>query len=291
MNDTIGHVLVVGNEKGGSGKSTTAMHLAIGLLKSGYRVAVIDADVRQGSLKRFVSNRADYLKSSGHHLVAPELLNPAAGHLNAEMADDVQVERLEALVNGGRQSHDVVLIDTPGAASVLSEHAHGHADTLVTPLNDSFVDLDVLARVNPKTMSILAPSRYAEMVWKQKLEHARTTGRGVDWVVLRNRLSTLDSHNRREMERLLTDLAKRIGFRFLPGFGERVIFRELFLAGLTIMDVREAGGRGLNMSRVAARQEVRRLIAALKLPAAPALTMSGKARRESVPGSVPSGVD
>ena len=41
------HVVVLGNEKGGSGKSTTAFHIAVALLKAGQRVATIDLDCRQ----------------------------------------------------------------------------------------------------------------------------------------------------------------------------------------------------------------------------------------------------
>lgn len=253
------HILVVGNEKGGSGKSTTAMHLAIGLMRTGRRVGVIDADIRQGSLRRFLENRRAYASTISAHVPVPETFDPG------DSAD--AVERLPNLVDRAAGTVDVLVIDTPGSATPLSALAHSLADTLVTPLNDSFVDMDVMARMSPASMSVEGPSRYADMVWKQKIARAQRDGRSLDWVVLRNRLSSLDSRNKREMERALAELAKRIGFRLLPGFGERVIYRELFLAGLTIMDIKETARDGdLTMSHLAARQEVRSLIEALRLP-------------------------
>ena len=257
-----GHVIVIGNEKGGSGKSTTAMHVAVGLMRSGRSVAVIDADVRQGSLRRFLENRRDYAKTIPGHVPMPEYFEIRA----QDGGDDAAL--LPDVLSAAGRAAEVVVIDTPGSATALSEVAHSYADTLITPLNDSFVDLDVLARVElGEDMVVKGPSQYAEMVWKQKIVRARRDGGNTDWIVLRNRLSPLDSRNRQEMERALTQLSARIGFRFLPGFGERVIYRELFLAGLTIMDIKEtAAAGGLSMSQISARQEVRGLINEMHLP-------------------------
>src|SRR5690606_15270310 len=120
--------------------------------------------------------------------------------------------------------------------SHLSRLAHSYADTLLTPLNDSFVDLDVLARVDPDTYRIVRPSHYSELVWEsRKLKALRNRG-NIDWVVMRNRMSSLDAHNKRRVHDALMELEKRIGFRSLPGLGERVIYRELFLQGLTLYD-------------------------------------------------------
>lgn len=260
-------VIVIGNEKGGSGKSTTAMHLAIGLMRAGWDVAVIDTDVRQGSLRRFIENRREYARTITAPVPTPTYYE--VGDLGGgDMA--VGNGNFVAVLETARQRHQIVIIDTPGSANPLSELAHSHADILITPLNDSFVDLDVLAHMDISNMSVKSPSLYSEMIWKQKIARARRDGGNVDWIVLRNRLSPLDSRNRQEMEKALTQLAARIGFRFLPGFGERVIYRELFLAGLTIMDIRETGEPGdLSMSHLAARQEVRGLIGALGLPSQP----------------------
>ena len=255
-----GHVIVVGNEKGGSGKSTTAMHLAVGLMRAGHSVAVLDTDIRQGSLRRFLENRRAYARTIKGHVPMPEFFDVAPSGGDG-------TDTFPGVLAAARAAAEVVISATP-----LSEAVHSHADTLVTPLNDSFVDLDVLARVEVSNeMTVKGPSQYAEMVWKQKIVRARRDGGKMDWIVLRNRLSPLDSRNRQEMEKALNQLAQRIGFRFLPGFGERVIYRELFLAGLTIMDIKETGDpAAMSMSHLAARQEVRALIGALHLPPLPA---------------------
>lgn len=261
------HVIVVGNEKGGSGKSTTVMHLAVALLRSGRRVAVADLDARQGTITRYFENRRRYVADGELNLPMPELLTlrPEDGGGDAEGIEAL----LQGVMEDVAERHDVLIMDTPGSDTQLSRLAHSFADTLVTPLNDSFIDLDVLARVDAKTMTVQGPSHYAELVWQQRMIRAKRYGaqaKATDWIVMRNRLGFTDSKNKREIERLMADLAKRIGFRTVAGFSERVIFRELFHQGLTLMDVVEVSGEGaLSMSHVAARQEVRQLVDALRL--------------------------
>jgi chromosome partitioning protein len=160
--------------------------------------------------------------------------------------------------------NDVIVIDTPGSDTGLSRIGHARADILITPLNDSFLDLDLLARLDREGKQIKGPSIYAEAVWEQRKRRAMTDGGSIDWVVMRNRLSSLDARNKRDIGRLLDQLAKRIGFRLAPGFSERVIFRELFPRGLTLLDLNTGkGGSAMNMSHVAARQEVRALLQAI----------------------------
>jgi chromosome partitioning protein len=84
--------------------------------------------------------------------------------------------------------------------------------------------------------------------------------------VVRNRLGAQQMHNKRKVGEALDQLSKRIGFRVAPGFNERVIFRELFPRGLTLLDLRDVGVEQLNMSNIAARQELRDLLTALRLP-------------------------
>jgi len=72
--------------------------------------------------------------------------------------------------------------------------------------------------------------------------------------------------NKQKMQRALEKLAKRIGFRISPGFNERVIFRELFPRGLTLLDLKDVGVKQLNISNIAARQELRELVKTLNLP-------------------------
>jgi chromosome partitioning protein len=261
------HVLVIGNEKGGSGKSTTALHIAVALMSDGARVATLDLDARQGTLSRYVENRAAYARRKGVELSLPV---HAAVPASADEADEKA--RFEAVLEPILASTDFVIIDTPGSDTHLSRLAHTHADTLLTPLNDSFIDLDLLARVDPDTLKILRPSIYAEAVWKQRQLRAVQGGRPVDWVVMRNRLSSIAARNKRDMGTVIEALAKRIGFRVAAGLSERVIYKELFLNGLTLLDLKRGGqsggntGPSLTLSHVAARQEVRDLVAALTLP-------------------------
>ncbi len=250
-------VVVLGNEKGGSGKSTLTIHLVVSLLQRGLRVATLDADVRQGTLSRYLENRVAFVEANGLKLAVPI-------HHRLESLDDLET-RLPALL----ADYDILVIDCPGNDTDLSRRAHVAADILVTPMNDSFIDLDVLARVSPDASRVLGLSHYAEMVWEQRKRRALAGGKPIDWIVVRNRLSHLDARNKRDVGNILDSLERRLGFRQVPGFGERVIFRELFPKGLTLLDLRAAGGGNpLNLSHVAARQEVRGVIEALNLQGA-----------------------
>ncbi|MBL6959438.1 MAG: AAA family ATPase [Rhodospirillales bacterium] len=252
------HVIVVGNEKGGSGKSTTAMHLIVCLLRLGRTVASIDLDIRQGTLSRYIDNRSEFARQRNMPLPIPE-------HYQFT-PEEAEADRLAEIYEWAKRVFDFIVIDTPGHDTPLSQLGHSLADTLITPLNDSFVDLDVLARVDGQNMQIIRPSHYAEMIWQQKKQKAAANGGSIDWIVMRNRLSHLDARSKRQMERLLGELSKRIGFRTVPGFGERVVYRELFPKGLTMMDMREVeDGSSLNLSHITARQEVRTLVEAVRM--------------------------
>jgi chromosome partitioning protein len=261
------YIIVVGNEKGGSGKSTVAMHVIVALLGEGFDVGSIDLDSRQGTLTRYVENREHSAEHLPKKLAMPEHISVPRS--KAASVADAAEEEAEALDQALKQlKHmDFIVIDTPGSDNSLSRRAHAMADTLVTPLNDSFLDLDLLGRVDRQGKKVTRPSIYAEMVWDQRKRRAAAGGKPIDWVVLRNRLTTLDARNKREIARLLGELSKRIGFRTVPGFTERVIFRELFPRGLTLLDLTKVeSGIELAMSHVAARQEIRDLVTALKLP-------------------------
>ncbi len=255
------HVLVIGNEKGGSGKSTTAMHIAVALMGDGVKVATIDLDARQGTFSRYIENREAYARRKGIALALPV---HAAVQATGDPADEKA--QFEAALEPAVTSADFVIVDTPGSDTHLSRLAHTWADTLLTPLNDSFIDLDLLARIDPETLKIVRPSVYAEAVWKQRQVRAAQGARPVDWIVMRNRLSSLAARNKRDMGAVIEALAKRIGFRTARGLSERVIYRELFLNGLTLLDLKRGAGPSMTMSHVAARQEVRDLVAALNLP-------------------------
>jgi chromosome partitioning protein len=263
-------IIVVGNEKGGSGKSTAAMHLVVGLLRAGGRVGSIDVDSRQATLSRYLDNRRATIAAKARDLPMPEHTRVEFSRARGEEADVDERARFEAALADLASRSDVVVIDTPGADTFLSRLAHSHADTIVTPMNDSFVDLDLLAKIDADTLKVVRPSLYAEMVWETKKARALRDRGSIDWVVMRNRLGAVEARNKRAVGEVLERLAPRIGFRLAPGFGDRVIFRELFLQGLTLLDLGDRRlGVALSMSHLAARQEVRDLLAAVGLQAPP----------------------
>jgi chromosome partitioning protein len=264
----VAHIIVVGNEKGGAGKSTVSMHIATALARMDYRVGVLDLDLRQKSFARYIANRQATIARHGLDLPTPnyrDLPDIEKGALNP--GENVYDRRLSQAVAGLEAESDFIVIDCPGSHTRLSQVAHTLADTLVTPLNDSFVDFDLLAHVDGESGKILGPSVYAEMVWNARQLRAQAGLSPIDWVVVRNRLGAQAMINKEKMGKALDDLARRIGFRTAPGFNERVIFRELFPRGLTLLDLRDVGVIGqMNISNVAARQELRDLIKALRLP-------------------------
>lgn len=263
------HVIVLGNEKGGSGKSTTSMHIAVSLLKAGQRVATIDLDSRQKSLTHYVERRQAWAKHAGISLELPTHFCVA----RVEGAKVVENEAAEfalfsEAISAAEHSHDFIVVDTPGSDSYLMRLAHAMADTLVTPLNDSFVDFDVLGIVDPQTFAVTGDSHYAEMVREARRQRRIVDGVSTDWVVLRNRLALTASRNRKRVGDSLNELGMRLGFRLVEGLAERVVYREFYPRGLTAFDQLNETTLGArpSMSHVTARQEVRELISALKLP-------------------------
>lgn len=257
------YIFVVGNEKGGAGKTTCSMHLIIGLIDKGYKVASIDTDSRQHSLTTYINNREQYNKANPDHMVDI----PIHYHIKDEKFDSSE----EKLSNEQRVFNDIlsnieddvdyIVIDTPGSHTNLSRIAHSYADTVITPINDSFVDLDVMAKIDGSNMEVSSPSIYSQMIWEQKMEKLSRDNSSINWVVLRNRLHVLDSNNKRLVNEMLKKISKRIAFKIIPGFSERVIFRELFPQGLTLLDLKKANfNKVFNLSHVAARQEIRSLL-------------------------------
>ncbi len=265
------HIILLGNEKGGSGKSTTAMHIIAHLLADGFQVGSIDLDSRQRTLTRYLENREAFAAEKDILLQMPQHRLILKSGLSA--VDESQGEersRFAAALANLVHDNDVIVIDCPGSDSYLSRLAHAYADTLITPMNDSFVDIDLLARIDPESYEIKSPSLYSEMVWESRKRRAMQDKGTVDWIVMRNRLSSLNAKNKEKVYEVLAKLARRVGFRFVAGLSERVIYRELFLKGLTLLDIRDADdemrGGALTMSHIAARQELRSLMDLLHLP-------------------------
>lgn len=263
-----GHVVVFGNEKGGTGKTTAAMHLIVALMRLGRTVAAVDLDSRQRSLTRHVENRATWRERVHAELPVPRpFVVERARAASLDAAAEEEARAFDSVMAAAEAGFEFVVVDTPGSDTRLSRLAHARADTLVTPLNDSFVDFDLLARVDGEGYRIEGPSHYAEFVWDCRKRRLMDGKPALDWVVMRNRVSALDARNKRRIAAALDTLSRRIGFRVAPGFTERVIFRELFPVGLTILDLPQPRlDLSLSMSHVAARQEVRELVLTLALP-------------------------
>src|SRR5258705_1623680 len=263
------HVIVLGNEKGGSGKSTIALQIAVALLKAGQRVATIDLDCRQRTFTRYIENRRAWARRTGLALELPH-------HCRVDLGGSMQIADNEAAeftdfstaVSEIERSHDFIVIDTPGTDSYLMRLAHAMADTLVTPLNDSFMDFDVLGTIDTATYAVTRESHYAEMARDARRKRRQLDGAGTDWIVVRNRLSMHGSRNKQLMADGLKDLSFRLGFRSIDGLVERSVYREFFLPGLTALDDLDETTLGTrpSMVHVTAREEVTSLLRQLKLP-------------------------
>ena len=249
------HRIIFANEKGGTGKSTCAVHFAVALASQGWRVAGIDLDPRQRTFHRYLENRENTAKRREIALPTPRFEVFTGGTIE-EL--DEQVARLSV-------DADYLIADTPGRDDIFARHLATSADTLVTPINDSFIDFDLIGQVDPETFQVTRPSFYSELIWDTRKARAKSDGRTIDWIILRNRLQHVDAHNMRRVGEALTQLSRRVGFRVIPGLGERVIYRELFPAGLTLLDKAHLGGMGIG--HVVARQELREAMGGLNLPA------------------------
>lgn len=260
------HIIVVGNEKGGAGKTTVSMHLVAALLALDLRVACVDLDSRQQSFARYLSNRKRWIESSGAALKMPDLhVIERSERESRTLAESEERSRFERIVSNLVMTHDFIVFDSPGQDNYLVRLAHSLADTLVTPINDSFVDLDLLGHVDPVTFKIEKPSVYAEMVWECRKRRMSAARKSIDWVVVRNRLSGLETKNKKRVGDALKELSVKVGFRVGPSIAERVMYRELFPMGLTLFDMTQ-GKVPHTMSHLTAKAEMRELLHFLRLP-------------------------
>ena len=258
MSQPRAHRIVFANEKGGTGKSTTAVHVAVALSYLGKKVSAIDLDPRQRTTHRYIENREAIQEKRGIELPSP--VCEVFRH-KTEQALSLAMERLDGVA-------DFILVDTPGRDDPLARAAAEQADTLVTPMNDSFVDFDLIGQVDAETFKVKKLSFYAELIWEARLKRSRMgmeqQRRELDWVVVRNRTGYTEARNMARLEKALAEMSKRVGFRIAKGLSERVIYRELFPSGLTLLDKGHLGDLGT--SHLVARQELRGLIASLRLP-------------------------
>ncbi len=247
------HIVVFANEKGGTGKSTCAVHVAVALVQMGARVAGLDLDHRQRSFHRYLENRTATASRRNIKLPMPRF----------DVFGDAPIEALQERIVALADGCDFLIVDTPGRDDPLARQMATLANSLVTPINDSFVDFDLIGQVDGEDFSVKGPGFYAEMIWNARKARAQMDGGTIDWVVLRNRVQHVEARNQRRMSDALSALSRRVGFRVVPGLSERVIFRELFPSGLTLLDRGHLGELGT--SHIAARQELREMMTALAL--------------------------
>lgn len=248
------HVIVFANEKGGTGKSTTAVHVAIALSARGARVACLDLDTRQRTLHRYLENRVATTERRAIDLPVPGF----------EVFQGSEIEQLDDQIESLSRDAQFLLIDTPGRDDPFARHAATCAQTLVTPMNDSFIDFDLIGQVDAENFKVKKLSFYSELIWETRMARAKSGGSPIDWIVLRNRLTNMEARNQQRVGEALSQLSQRAGFRVIPGLTERVIYRELFPSGLTLLDKGQLGQLGT--SHIAARQELRELVSDLGLP-------------------------
>ncbi|THD47729.1 MAG: ATPase [Bradyrhizobium sp.] len=261
------HVIVVGNEKGGAGKSTISIHLAVALLKAGHKVACIDLDTRQQTLTRFFENRRSWAAKAAWPIELPRHCAMGRGESSDVRTNEAHEFGLFAEAIGAvEHDYEFVVIDTPASDSYLMRLAHSLADTLVSPLNDSFIDVDVFSRVNHDRSQRGAVAHYADLVLEARRRRRQVDNGVIDWIMVRNRMATFASNNARQVALSISRMAGELRFRVADGLHDRVIFRELFPIGLTALDPIEQAAAGLSSSQNAARREIDGLLTALDLP-------------------------
>ena len=190
------HVIVVGNEKGGAGKSTLSIHLAVALLKAGYKVACIDLDSRQQTMTRFFENRASWSAQARWDIELPDHRALPRGELaDARANEAMEFTTFAEAIGAVEHDYEFVVIDTPASDSFLMRLAHSLADTLVSPINDSYIDIDVFSRVQHDRSHRGAISQYAELVRIARRRRKLVDNGLIDWVVVRNRMASIASNN------------------------------------------------------------------------------------------------
>lgn len=260
------YIIVVGNEKGGSGKSTLSINLAIAFLYSGYKVATIDLDGRQGTLTHYVENRVRNIKDNNINLPMSEHLVVTPSQFTSKKSSEEDEAQLDLEIQDLKKDYDIIIIDTPGTYSLLSNAGHKNADILITPVNDSLVDIDVIANIDPYTKQVISESQYTENIRDIQKQREKLGKAPLRWIVLRNRISHINAKNKREVGSILKLLQEKIGFTYIPGIGERVVYKEMFLKGLTILDLIKMNNEEIAISHIAAKNELLNILQTINIP-------------------------
>lgn len=258
MSTSKAHTIVISNEKGGTGKSTISLHLAVKLLQEGFKVATIDLDGRQGTLSQYLNNRKFFCLQNAINLPSPEHFKFAPSEDYNHIAEHAAC--VEMQINSLLPLYDAIIIDTPGNKNYLFELGHKFADTLITPIGDSLIDLNSISEIDFTTGKVGKPGCYANYIWDVKKKLAAQGKNYLNWIVVGNKITSTRSNNKNIVFDYLQQLSKLYGFRFCEGFKDRVIYKELFLEGLTVLDMQhEQLKRRMRISHIAAKQEIKQL--------------------------------
>lgn len=254
--------IVLGNERGGVGKTTLAANLGVAIARSGITAALLELDGRQRSLARWLERRVATARRNSESLTIPahEVLVPARFD-SISLNEERDFAMLSAAVERLDRIADVIVADTASGDSYLTRLAHSLADIVLTPVEDSFAARDLLAGGYGRTIAEARRSR-----------DGMGDGR-VDWIVVENRRGAVPGRADGAIGMPLAALAREHGFRTAPGLREQLVHRALFAEGRAVCDATPHEGLRLPLSatdaRVAARQEVEALVSALYLPFAP----------------------
>jgi chromosome partitioning protein len=222
-----GKVVAFANEKGGVGKTTLAFHTCVALCHAGKRVLAIDLDHRQGSLSHALENR-DVVSRK----LRLDLPRPTWTAL-VQQSGSMLIQEIQRL---GAQA-DFIILDLQGADSRVGRRAIAIADQLVTPVNSSALDLGLLARFDPIGGQFRRLGPFGQLISDIRSVRQSLNFPPLDWLVVPNRLQHAKSRNSERFAQALQVAAEHAQFRIADGFGERLVFRELFAMGLTALDL------------------------------------------------------
>jgi len=264
-----GHVIVFANEKGGVGKSTLAFHCSVALANAGKHVAAIDLDRRQVTLDTALTSR----EGTSRYL---EVALPCPKH--AVFTEQSGLRLLQEIVRIGSEC-DFIVIDAPGHDCAIARRAIALADTLVTPVNCSLIDLAALGRIDPVTMGLREPGPFASLVAGLRRERAQLGKPDLNWIVLKNRRRSQERTQQARIDTILNAMGGGLDFQVGKGLNERVAYRELFLYGLTQLDKQFLPfptKTGRNVER-----EIDDLVTSLALPVKSSRAVSDKCRAKT----------